>query len=207
MGYSRIKSVLVCFVALFCGVLAGCGSTGESTAASTGESTAAATGSTSAATGSTVASTTGSTAESTLTARETESSYDAGTFTGETTVSAQAQLDRDGSYTTKDDVALYIHLYGELPANFITKEQAWELGWENGSLEPYAPGKCIGGSRFRNLEGSLPKREGRIYRECDIDTLGASSRGAKRLVYSDDGLIYYTADHYKTFELLYGEEN
>lgn len=202
-----MKSVLVCFAALFCGVLAGCGSggsTGESTAAGTGESTV---GSTAAATGSTAASPTGSTAESTLTARETESSYDAGTFTAETTVSAQAQLDRDGSYTTKDDVALYIHLYGELPANFITKEQAGELGWEGGSLEPYAPGKCIGGSRFGNYEGSLPKREGRTYRECDIDTLGASSRGAKRLVYSDDGLIYYTADHYKTFELLYGEEN
>lgn len=204
MGYSRMRSVLVCFAALFCGVLAGCGSTGESTAANTGESTV---GSTAASTTGSTSAATGSTAESTLTARETESNYDAGTFTAETTVSAQAQLDRDGSYTTKDDVALYIHLYGELPANFITKEQAGELGWEGGSLEPYAPGKCIGGSRFGNYEGNLPKREGRTYRECDIDTLGASSRGAKRLVYSDDGLIYYTADHYKTFELLYGEEN
>ncbi len=113
-------------------------------------------------------------------------------------------LSEDGSYTSKEDVALYIHQYGKLPGNFITKKEAQELGWEHGSLEPYAPGKCIGGDRFGNYEGLLP--EDRDYHECDIDTLGAKSRGAKRLVFSDDGLIYYTEDHYETFELLYGEE-
>lgn len=118
--------------------------------------------------------------------------------------SAEAQLPQDGVYTTKEDVALYLHLYGELPGNFITKKEARALGWEGGSLEPYAPGKCIGGSAFGNYEELLPTD--RTYRECDIDTLCASSRGAKRLVYSDDGLIYYTADHYESFELLYGEE-
>ena len=112
-------------------------------------------------------------------------------------------LDADGSYTEKDDVALYLHLYGELPPNFITKKDARALGWEGGSLEPYAPGMCIGGDRFGNYEGLLPEGE---YHECDVGTLGASSRGARRIVYSDDGRIYYTDDHYESFEQLYGED-
>ena len=115
-------------------------------------------------------------------------------------------LPEDGTYTTAEDVALYIHQYGHLPDNFITKKQAEKLGWQGGSLEPYAPGKCIGGSRFGNYEGLLPEKEGRSYTECDIDTLGASRRGAKRIVFSNDGLIYYTEDHYESFTLLYGEE-
>ena len=115
-------------------------------------------------------------------------------------------IDRNGSYTSKDDVALYIHTYGELPQNFITKKEAERLGWDGGSLEPYAPGKSIGGSYFGNYEGKLPKKKGRTYHECDIDTKGKRSRGPKRIVYSNDGLIYYTPDHYETFELLYGEE-
>ena len=117
-----------------------------------------------------------------------------------------AAIDEDGSYTSKEDVALYIHTYGHLPGNFITKKEAQALGWSGGSLEPYAPGKCIGGSHFGNYEGLLPEAEGRSYTECDIDTLGASSRGAQRIVFSNDGLIYYTGDHYESFELLYGEE-
>ena len=79
---------------------------------------------------------------------------------------------------------------------------ARKLGWKSGSVERYAPGKCIGGDRFMNREGLLP--QGHTYYECDIDTLGASSRGAKRIVFSDDGLIYYTSDHYASFTLLYG---
>jgi len=115
-------------------------------------------------------------------------------------------IDEYGTYTTKEDVALYIHVYGKLPENFITKKEAEALGWPGGELEPYAPGKCIGGSRFGNYEGLLPDKEGRTWTECDIDTLGAKKRGAKRIVFSNDGLIYYTDDHYESFELLYGEE-
>ncbi len=118
----------------------------------------------------------------------------------------EESIDEDGTYTTKEDVALYIHTYGKLPSNFMTKQQAQELGWQGGSLEPYAPGMCIGGNRFGNYEGILPEKNGRKYTECDIDTLGASKRGAKRIVFSNDGLIYYTDDHYESFELLYGEE-
>ena len=112
----------------------------------------------------------------------------------------------DGTYSSKDDVAQYIYLDGHLPSNFITKKEAEKLGWQGGSLEPYAPGKCIGGSHFGNYEGLLPEKDGRTYTECDIDTLGADKRGAKRIVFSNDGLIYYTEDHYESFELLYGED-
>ena len=116
------------------------------------------------------------------------------------------KLDEHGTYTSKDAVALYIHTYGHLPENFITKKAAEKLGWQGGSLEPFAPGKSIGGSHFGNYEGLLPEKKGREYTECDIDTLGKKSRGAKRIIFSNDGLIYYTDDHYESFTLLYGEE-
>ena len=118
---------------------------------------------------------------------------------------ADAAPDEDGSYTTKEDVLAYLIAYGHLPANFITKNEARAAGWEGGSLERYCPGKCIGGDRFGNREGLLPSARGRTWTECDINTLGKKSRGAERLVFSNDGLIYYTGDHYESFELLYGE--
>lgn len=114
-------------------------------------------------------------------------------------------IDQYGSYTSKEDVALYIHTYGCLPQNFITKDQARQAGWNGGSLEPYCPGMCIGGDSFGNREGLLPKAQGRSWTECDINTLGADSRGAERIVFSNDGLIYYTGDHYESFTLLYGQ--
>ncbi|MBR3464217.1 MAG: ribonuclease [Clostridiales bacterium] len=117
----------------------------------------------------------------------------------------KASVDENGTYDSAKDVALYIHTYNKLPPNYITKKEARSLGWSGGSLEDYAPGKCIGGDRYGNYEGLLPEKKGRSYTECDIDTLGKSSRGAKRIVFSNDGLIYYTKDHYKTFTLMYGE--
>lgn len=113
----------------------------------------------------------------------------------------------DGEYTSKEDVALYIHLYNHLPENFITKKEAKKLGWESkeGNLGEVAPGKSIGGDYFGNYEELLPEADGRDYYECDIDSDGGY-RGAKRIVFSNDGLIYYTEDHYESFELLYGEE-
>ena len=114
-------------------------------------------------------------------------------------------LDSDGVYTAKEDVALYIHTYGELPSNFMPKNEAKKLGWSGGGLDDYAYGMCIGGDHFGNYEGLLPDANGRTWTECDIDTLHAKSRGAKRIIFSNDGLIYYTDDHYESFELLYGE--
>ena len=127
-----------------------------------------------------------------------------GDTTAEPAEPDSVQIHEDGAYTTKEDVALYIHAYGCLPSNFVTKDEAKQAGWEGGSLEKYLPGKCIGGDRFGNREGLLPDAPGRTWTECDINTLGASSRGAERIVFSNDGLIYYTGDHYDSFELLYG---
>ena len=113
------------------------------------------------------------------------------------------ELPEDGSYTTKEDVSAYLVRYGHLPPNFITKTEAQKAGWKGGGLESVLPGMCIGGDRFGNSEGLLPKAKGRQWRECDINTLGKNFRGAERLVYSNDGLIYYTADHYDSFTQLY----
>ena len=112
-----------------------------------------------------------------------------------------ATLPENGVYTSKQDVAMYLHTYHRLPQNFITKKQANQLGWTGGSLEKFAPGKSIGGDFFGNYEGRLP--DGHEYHECDIDTFKAEKRGEKRIVYSEDFHIYYTEDHYNTFELLY----
>ena len=112
-------------------------------------------------------------------------------------------LPEDGSYTTKEDVSLYLVQYGHLPSNFITKKEAQKAGWSGGSLEKILPGKCIGGDRFGNYEGLLPAAKGRTWTECDINTLGAKSRGPERIVFSNDGLIYYTGDHYDSFTQLY----
>jgi len=117
---------------------------------------------------------------------------------------AQALPDEHGSYTSKEDVSAYLVAYGRLPENFITKDDARALGWNGGGLDDVAYGKCIGGDRFGNYEGLLPEASGRTYTECDVDTLHEDSRGAKRIVFSDDGLIYYTGDHYESFTLLYG---
>ena len=107
---------------------------------------------------------------------------------------------------SKEAVALYIYTYGCLPDFYVTKAEAERLyGWDGGALDKYAPGMCIGGDTFRNYDGQLPDAPGRKWTECDIDTIGSSKRGAKRIVFSNDGLIYYTDDHYDTFELLYGE--
>ena len=113
-------------------------------------------------------------------------------------------VSEDGEYTSKEEVALYIHLYNHLPSNFITKNEAKELGWvsSKGNLPEVAPGKSIGGDKFGNREGLLPEKEGRVYYECDID-YKKGSRNAKRIVFSNDGLIYYTEDHYESYELLY----
>lgn len=119
-------------------------------------------------------------------------------------ISETAAPDEHGSYNTKDEVALYLHTYGHLPDNYITKKEAQKLGWDSkkGNLEEVAPGKSIGGSHFGNYEGQLPEQDGREYYECDLEYDGGYRR-AERLIYSNDGLIYYTGDHYKTFEKLY----
>lgn len=123
---------------------------------------------------------------------------------------APAQEDgirEDGIYTSKEDVALYLYTYHKLPSNYVTKDKAKDMGWvaSKGNLQDVCDSCSIGGDRFGNREGKLPKKDGRVYYECDIDYNGGT-RNEKRIVYSSDWLIYYTQDHYRTFELLYGEE-
>lgn len=124
----------------------------------------------------------------------------------EDTTGVAPAIDEEGFYYSAEEVALYLHTYGHLPENFITKSEARKLGWEGGNVEKYAPDCAIGGDKFGNREELLPVASGRQYYECDIDTHGEKSRGAKRIVFSNDGLIYYTDDHYESFVLLYGEE-
>lgn len=123
---------------------------------------------------------------------------------GSTYESRSLNIEENGNYTSKEEVALYIHTYGKLPVNYITKKQAEELGWdpEKGNLSDILPGMSIGGNVFGNYEGALPRAGGRRYFECDIDYEGGY-RGAKRIVYSNDGLVFYTEDHYNTFEQIY----
>ena len=116
----------------------------------------------------------------------------------------EASVDEDGEYTQKDELALYIRLYGHLPSNFVTKAEAEAAGWTGGAVSKVLPGKSIGGDRFYNREGMLPKAKGRTWTECDVGD-PSSGRGPERIVFSSDGLIYYSPDHYDSFELLYGD--
>ena len=113
-------------------------------------------------------------------------------------------VEKDGSYTTPEDVAEYIHTFGTLPNNFITKSEAKALGWDSskGNLWDVAPGKSIGGDYFGNYEGLLPTEKGRKYTECDVNYEGGY-RGSERVIFSNDGLIFYTDDHYESFTQLY----
>ena len=107
--------------------------------------------------------------------------------------------------TDRDVVAAYLHAYGKLPALYLTKTAAKKLGWVSGkdNLGEVAPGRAIGGSQFENREGRLPAQKGRTYFECDVNVVDGH-RSSARLVYSNDGLIYYTEDGYRTFTCLYG---
>lgn len=111
------------------------------------------------------------------------------------------------NYYDVANVVLYLEVYNELPPNYITKSEAQALGWEGGSVEKYKEGAAIGGDYFGNREGLLPAADGRKYTECDIDTHGYSSRGSRRLVFSNDGLYFYTSNHYESFSEVTVTEN
>ena len=78
------------------------------------------------------------------------------------------------------------------------------MGWDSqsGNLDEVAPGMSIGGDIFGNREKLLPEEKGRKYYGCDVNYEGGYRNG-ERIIYSNDGLIYYTDDHYKSFEQLY----
>ena len=124
--------------------------------------------------------------------------------TPEPTKSPLEQVEEDGIYSTPDLVAAYIHTFNKLPSNFITKNEASKLGWvsNKGNLWDVTDEMSIGGDKFGNYEGLLPKKSGRQWYECDVNYYGGY-RGSERILYSNDGLIYYTDDHYESFTQLY----
>lgn len=122
-------------------------------------------------------------------------------------VEQEEAIKEDKQYLDHESVAEYIKLYGKLPNNFLTKKEAKDLGWiaKDGNLWDIAPNHAIGGDKFGNREGLLPKEKNRVYYECDVNYSGGR-RGPERIVFSNDGLIYYTNDHYKSFTKLFGDE-
>ena len=124
-------------------------------------------------------------------------------FSAKSPGNAEIRVERDQAYTDKDHVAAYIHIYRKLPPNYITKAEARSLGCKDkGTLDQVAPGKSIGGDRFSNYEKILPDAPGRNWKECDIDYVRGNGN-AKRICFSNDGLIYYTSSHYQDFEKIY----
>lgn len=117
---------------------------------------------------------------------------------------AEGEPDENVAYYSTEEVAEYIHIYQKLPPNYITKREAMELGWESqqGNLWDVTDKMCIGGDAFGNREGLLPKASGRKWYECDVNYYGGF-RGGERIVYSNDGLIYFTDDHYASFTQIY----
>lgn len=107
-------------------------------------------------------------------------------------------LDEDGSYYSLEDVSSYLVEFNHLPPNYITKKEAMDLGWspKDGNLWLVSDKAVIGGDYFGNFEGNLPEGN---YREADVNYEGGR-RGAERIVFDEDINIYYTKDHYETFE-------
>lgn len=117
------------------------------------------------------------------------------------TIKVNEYIKEDGIYTSKEEVSLYISRYKKLPNNYLSKKEASLAGWEveKNNLDVVLPGMSIGGDEFGNYENRLPKKQGRKYYEADIDYEGGA-RNLKRIIYSSDGLIFYTDDLYETFE-------
>lgn len=107
-------------------------------------------------------------------------------------------------YSLPDEVGLYLHAFRELPPNFLTKREAQDLGWRSsdGNLWDVAYGLSIGGDKFGNREGLLPDTPDRQWYECDVNYEGGY-RGAERILFSNDGMVCYSPDHYNSYELMY----
>ena len=109
--------------------------------------------------------------------------------------------------TDPQQVVNYLSIYGQLPENFITKREAQDMGWDSrwNYVGEVAPGMSLGGDRFGNYDRKLPTKKGRTWYECDVNYRG-KKRSAERLLFSSDGLYYYTNDHYQTFTQMFPEE-
>lgn len=123
---------------------------------------------------------------------------------GDVAITEELLVEYGYDYYSVDEVALYLHAFRELPPNYITKDEAYDMGWDRdaGNLWDVAYGLVIGGDRFGNREELLPDDGERQWYECDVNYEGGY-RGVERICFSSDGLVYYTFDHYESFELLY----
>lgn len=94
----------------------------------------------------------------------------------------------------------YIANYGFLPENYLSKNEALTLGWKNykGNLRDVTSNGTIGGNVYKNRNKNLPEAAGRTWYEADINYTGGY-RNTHRILYSNDGLMFATYDHYKTF--------
>ena len=103
---------------------------------------------------------------------------------------------------TNDEIVVkYLKEHGELPEYYITKSEAKSLGWipSKGNLCEVAPGRAIGGDIWTNRQKTLPTKSGRRYFEADLN-YHCGNRNADRVVFSNDGLVFVTFDHYRSFE-------
>jgi len=114
-------------------------------------------------------------------------------------VSAPAQADI-ATLTDAHTVARWVLQHQQLPDYYLTKSEARKRGWNpaKGNLCEVLPGKAIGGDRFTNREKRLPARAGRLWYEADVN-YRCGHRDADRLVYSSDGLVFLSTDHYRSF--------
>lgn len=95
---------------------------------------------------------------------------------------------------------VYLAQYGRLPEYYVDKQTAQNAGWRPAKkkLSSVLPGKMMGGGVFANKAGKLPSAAGRVWYEADINYYGGK-RNRQRLLYSSDGLLFVTYDHYHTF--------
>jgi len=107
-----------------------------------------------------------------------------------------------GYATTKGTFAAdyWLKNYGKLPVDYVTKDTAERAGWipREGNLDRVLPGKIVGGDEYSNRDGHLPSAAGRTLYEADINYDGGF-RGIERVLFSNDGLIFVTYDHYESF--------
>ena len=92
-----------------------------------------------------------------------------------------------------------LHIKGTLPDDYVTMQEAKQVGWKRGEdPRDFINDKLITGGEYHNDDGHLPQKADRLWQEADLSYL-SGKRGGQRVVWSNDGLVFVTYDHYKTF--------